>query len=108
MLRPMIAERTANTRACMLCGEAQFLCLDCVGYSYHYCAEGECEACVCVKCDGGRSFKAEYESQDLTMWEDLQDTMHFTTVNMLLDGSRFVLLPSTIYDTLQGRRGLWR
>jgi hypothetical protein len=100
--------RKYGQHTCMLCGEARFLRLDWVGYSNHYCAEGECEACVCVKCDGGRSFEAEYESDYWTAWEDLQDTIHFTTVNCCHDGPRPVLLPSTIYDTLQGRRGLWR
>lgn len=76
--------KTYGQHTCMLCGEARFLCLDCVGYSYHYCADYDCKACVCVKCDGGRSFTAEYESEDLTTWEDLQDTIHFSTVNCCL------------------------
>lgn len=47
--------KTYGQHTCMLCKESRFLCLDCVGHSYHYCAEEECDACICVKCDGGRS-----------------------------------------------------
>lgn len=75
--------KTYGQYTCMLCGDARFSCLDCVGYSYHYCFEWGCEACVCVKCDGGRSPKGENELGGLA-WEGLQDTNHFTTVNCCL------------------------
>lgn len=55
---------------------------ECVGYSYHYCAEWDCEACVCVRCDGGRSVAAALESEDLLSWDQLVEggTTHFKTV----------------------------
>jgi hypothetical protein len=70
--------KTYGQHACMVCGDARFLCLDCVGYSYHYCAEEHCNACVCVKCDGGRSVTALLRSGR----EDLlgEGTTHFKIV----------------------------
>jgi hypothetical protein len=77
-------DKTYGQHTCMKCGDAHFLCLDCVGYKYHYCYGLQCPACVCVKCDGGLSLKGEHESGDLA-WEDLQDTLHFTTVNCCME-----------------------
>lgn len=79
--------RTYGQHRCMVCGEARFLCRGCVGYSYHYCAEEECQACVCVTCDGGRSVKAICFSDKEMLWEGLVEhgTTHFETVDCCME-----------------------
>lgn len=66
-----------------MCDEVRFLCRDCVGYRYHYCADEYCKACVCVECDGGRSVKAICCSENKLLWERLVErgTEHFNIVN---------------------------
>lgn len=70
--------KTYGQHTCMLCGGlCRRLCRDC----YHYCAEEECQACICVKCDGGDSVKAIYLSENELLWERLVEdgTTHFET-----------------------------
>ena len=60
---------------------------DCAVDSYHYCAENECQTCICMKCDGGRSVKAIYFSENGLLLESLLErgTTHFKIVDCLLE-----------------------
>lgn len=82
-------DKTYGQHSCDLCGDARFLCRNCVGYSYHYCAERECKSCICAKCDGGHSVKGTLESGFMvrladggTLMQRLleRDTTHFKVV----------------------------
>lgn len=72
---------TYGLHTCMLCNKSRFLCLECVAFSYHYCAEEQCKACICVDRDGGRSVRAVLAS-DQEAWAALQQTgtTHFKTM----------------------------
>jgi len=83
--------KTYGRHTCMLCGESLFLCLDCVGYSYHYCAEQRCDACVCVGCDGGRSVNALLASGREDLVEE--GTKHFKIVECCWEHSNQCRFP---------------